>query len=214
MNSRFNKWSKWLEVIEKEVTNLFRFQHIFNEVQEIIKKNPKIQKPSSFYEFMGTSYVSFIVMGIRRQIKIDNQSISFARLLKEIIETPEILTRKRFVALYSSGIGEELGNRDFNLFAENGADHIDSSKIQEDFEKLKQVGKKLEDFADKRIAHRDKREPKTIPIFQDIDDSISFFGELLKKYVLLFRAEGLPFVLPVYQYDWKEIFKHAWLTND
>lgn len=214
MNNRFNKWSKWLEVIEKEVTNLFRYQYIFNEVQEIIKKNPKIQKPSSFYEFVGTSYVSFMVMGIRRQIKIDNQSISFARLLREIIETPDILTRKRFVALYISGIGEECGNRDFNLFAENDADYIDSSKIQKDFEKLKLTGKKLEDFADKRIAHSDIREPKNIPIFQDIDDSIYFLGELLKKYVLLFRAEGLLFVLPVYQYDWKEIFKHAWLAND
>jgi len=39
-------------------------------------------------------------MGIRRQIKINEDSISFAKLLKEICDTPEILSRDRFVALY------------------------------------------------------------------------------------------------------------------
>ena len=214
MNNRFKKWDKWLGIIEKEVTNLFRYQHIFNEVQEMIKQNPTIQVQSSFYEFIGTSYVSLVVMGIRRQIKVDSQSISFARLLKEINETPEVITRKRFVSLYSTGIGIERGNRDFNMFAEEGSDFVDSSKIQQDIEKLKLAGIKMEDFADKRLAHRDKRDPKIVPRFQDIDDSIQFLGELLKKYVLLFRAQGMVSVLPVYQYDWKAIFKHAWLTSD
>ncbi len=214
MNDRFKKWDKWLGIIEKEVTNLFRYQHIFNEVQEIIKKNPIIQKPSSFYEFMGTSYVSLVVMGIRRQVKADSQSISFARLLKEINETPEVLTRKRFVSLYSSGFGIELGDRDFNTFAEEDSDFVDSSRILQDLEKLKMAGKNLENFADKRLAHSDERDPKIVPLFQDIDESIHFLGELLKKYVLLFRAQGMISVLPVYQYDWKAIFKHAWVTAD
>ena len=84
MNERFAKWNRWLDIIYDQVTDLAVYRHIFWEVQNIIKNNQRIQKPSSFYTFLGTSYVALAVMGVRRQIKQDRQSISFARLLQEI----------------------------------------------------------------------------------------------------------------------------------
>src|SRR5712691_1599164 len=104
MNQRFTKWNTWLDIIYNQVTELAVHRHIFLEVQHIIKANERIQKSSSFYSFLGTSYVTLAVMGARRQLKQDPQSVSFARLLQEIIDTPEVLSRKQFVALYKDSV--------------------------------------------------------------------------------------------------------------
>ena len=194
-----------------EIRSLSVNRNIFWEVQNVIKNNPKIQKPSSFYEFLGSTYVISALMGVRRQIKINKDSISFAKLLKEIFDTPEILSRDRFVALYKGSAVEHLANRHFDKFAGKVGSHVDPDLIRLNLEELNIKARKCEKFADQRIAHFDKRASKNIPTFKDLDDCIDFLEELIKMCYLLFRAISLTSILPVYQYDWKAIFREPWL---
>jgi len=211
MDNRFDKWNKWLDVIYSEITSLSVNRNIFWEVQDIIKNNPKIQKPSSFYEFLGSVYVVSALMGVRRQVKIDKDSISFARLLKEICDTPEVLSRNRFVALYKGSRVEQFADGDFDKFAGKARSHVDPDLVNLDLKELKAKAQKCEKYADQRVAHFDKGALKNIPTFTDLDDCIDFLEELMKKYYLLFRAPSLVSILPEYQYDWKAIFKEQWL---
>ena len=211
MDNRFNKWNKWLDVIYLEIRSLSVNKNIFWEVQNIIKNNPKIQKPSSFYEFLGNTYVISALMGIRRQIKSDEDSISFAKLLKEICDTPEILSRNRFVALYKGSAVEHLANKHFDKFAGKVGSHVDPNLIRFKLENLKVKARKCEKYADQRVAHFDKGVIKNIPTFKDLDDCIDFLEELMKMFYRLFRAISLTSMLPVYQYDWKAIFREPWL---
>ncbi len=214
MDKLFNKWIRWLEIIHKEVTSLSVNRHIFWEVQEIIKKNKKIQKPSSFYEFLGSAYASLAVMGIRRQVKIDKQSISFARLLDQISNTPTAISRQRFVALYgANSMMTEIGERDFKKFSDKSGRHVDPNIAVADLKLLQKKALKCEKFADMRVAHFDKRALKNPPTFNDLDECIDYLEELLKKYTLIFRAVCLDSVLPTWQYDWKEIFLHPWIEK-
>jgi len=225
MDDRFNKWNKWIDIIRSEITDLSINRNIFWEVQDIIKNNPKIQKPSSFYEFLVHIYVASALMGIRRQVKIDENSISFARLQKEICHTPEILSRKRFFNLYKGSSVEKIAkrmgstvekfvSRDFDKFAGKIGNHVDPELIKLDFEELKSKAQKCEKYADRRVAHFDKQPMSNIPTFEDLDNCIDVLEKLLKKYYLLFRAGSLASILPVSQnkYDWKAIFKEAWIT--
>jgi len=219
----FSKWNKWIDVIRSEITDLSFNRNIFREVQDIIKNNPKIQKPSSFYEFLVNIYITSALMGVRRQVKIDEDSISFAKLQKEIYHTPEILSRKRFFDLYkgttverfAKSIGstvEQFDSRDFDKFAGKRGIYVDPELIKLDFEKLKSKAQKCEKYADRRVAHFDKRGMDSIPTFADLDNCIDFLEILMKKYYFLFRAGHLS-ILPVSQnkYDWKAIFKEIWL---
>lgn len=215
MDKTFIKWNKWLDIIYKEVTSLSVNRHIFWEVQEIIKKNKKIQKPSSFYEFLGSAHASLAVMGIRRQIKINKQSISFARLLAQIINNPGVLSRQRFVFLYGSDpMMKEIGERDFEKFADKTGKHINPAVVSADLAHLRTKAAKCERYADMRVAHFDKRALKHPLTFNDLDVCIDYLEELLKKYTLIFRATSLTSVLPTWQYDWKEIFLHPWIEAD
>jgi hypothetical protein len=214
MKDRFDKWNKWLDVINDEVATLAINRHIFWEVQNIIRNNEAIQKPSSFYAFLGSSYVALAVMAVRRQLKIDKTSISFARLLQEIIDTPAVISRARFVDLYKGSNVEDLADRDFDRFSADGKSYVDIEMVRADLEKLNTLGQGCEAFADKRIAHYDSRAPKVLPTFNELDACIDYLEWLLKKYRLLFRAEAVISVLPAWQYDWKEIFQLPWLPSE
>jgi len=211
MDPRLSKWLRWLDVIKSEIKDLVVSKHTFHEVQKMIAANPKIQVKNSFYRYITSTYVSHALIGVRRQVKTDPQSISLALLLQELIKTPEVLSRKYYVGLYNGSTVEDLADKDFNRFATPGAAHINSSQVEEDLQQLRDITLKCEDFADKRIAHRDKREPKAPPTYNEVDDCISLLDELYVKYLLMFEAKAMDTLLPTWQDDWKEIFRTPWI---
>ena len=213
MDQKFEKWERWLEAIREEVMDLVRSKHIFWKLGDIVKNNPKIQKPNSFYKFAGETYFVYAVMGIRRQIKPHKDSVSFAGLLQEIIEMPCVLSRKRFVALYERAAQFEA-NHDFTEFAQGNAEHIDPNKVQQDLDKLKKLGREVVPFADERIAHYDKQLVENVPSFGELDACIDFLAELTEKYWLLFKAETIEMlVMPIVD-CWEEIFRQPWIPPD
>ncbi|MFQ5673448.1 MAG: hypothetical protein ACE5G9_10160, partial [Nitrospinales bacterium] len=169
----------------------------------------------SFYNLIrpfGTfSATCYIAIGIRRQIKVDKQSISFARLLKELAETPSILSRKYYTGLYKN---EGLKSLDFDQFCtKEEGNHISPKMVEADLEKLKRIASNVEGFADKRVAHHDRKPPKILPTFNEVDDCLKVLDELYVKYHLIFHAESMASLMPTYQYDWKEIFEVPWIDS-
>ena len=210
---KFSVLRKWIEVIYKEVESLTIHREIFWQVQAIIKNNPKIQKGNSFYSYLGSTYSSSIVMGIRRQVKIEEQSISLARLLDEIHKAPEDISKKQFVRLYGRNeYMRKIGEQDFDRYYGFGQEYIDSKTVKMDLDKLKFKLKKCERYADKIVAHIDKKKPKTLPTFKDVDLCIELLERLVLKYYTLFTGKAVNSMLPTWQYDWKEIFRTPWIT--
>lgn len=209
MEHRFEKWNNWFENIDEDVCVLISNQAIFKQIQEIVDNNPKIQQPNLFYTFIADTYVAFTVMAIRRQIKFHKESISFAGLLKEIIETPHILTRKRFVDLYPSSM-QKNANSDFQQFSGYCKDHVDPDVVKQDLKNLRDFARDLEAFADRRIAHYDKQELENIPTFENLDVCIDYLDELTKKYYLLFKGSAKPLLVKNLD-DWQEIFREPWI---
>jgi hypothetical protein len=211
MDPKLTKWIEWLKLINEEITQLVIAKDIFWSVQELIEKNKDIQKPSSFYEYLADTYIAFIVMGIRRQIKNDQQSISFVRLLSEIADQPQIISRKYFKSLYKGSAVEFLADNDFNQFCKNHGDKsISQEMVTNDICHLREVARVLEDFADKMVAHLDKKKPKVIPSFQNVNEAIDFLDKLYIKYHLMVHAGSMGTLMPVYQYDWQQIFDYPW----
>ena len=89
--------------------------------------------------------------------------------------------------------------------------YISSRIVQDDLKELREKGHLIEEYADKKIAHLDKKEPKIIPTFSNADNSIDFLDKLYRKYHLIFHAEStIESVMPIYQYDWQQIFDYPW----
>ena len=214
MNDKFDKWKKWLEVIYHEIIGLSENRYVYQRVSKIVEDNPKIQKPSLFYEFLTRSYAVLMLMGIRRQIKADKESISFARLLDEICKNPEVISREDFVALYKGSDVEYRASQDFDQFAGEGSPYVDPQIVSKDIEDLKAKAQKCEECADKIVAHTDEKKPSSLPTYEDVDVCLDLLQGLLQKYWLLFTGEMLCEFVPIPQFDWTVIFKEPWIPEN
>ena len=131
----FVKWDGWLEKINTDIVELLVSRYIFWEVQDIIKANPRIHVSSSFYTWMGRLYATHASVGIRRQQDSGTDTVTLRRLLGEIRDNPQVLSRDRYVALYKEG-AQEFGHHDFDKIAGQGRSHIDSGMVIKDLEQL------------------------------------------------------------------------------
>lgn len=208
------KWNEWLDTIYKDVQNLLTNRYIFREVQKIISSNPRIQIGSSFYDWMGSVYAASQVIGVRRQVDADSDSISFRNLLDEIRQHAHILSRERYVSLYKdSGLPNDIPHRDFDRKAGTGRNHIDPVVVEADLSALQEKAERIRKYVNKRIAHFDRAEFKSLPTYAELDECLDYLEALLKKYLSLLQAKTHLSIVPVWQYDWKEIFRRPWIEK-
>ena len=225
-SQKLEKWLKWMQTIQDEIIKLLSDVKVFWEVQDMIRQNPHIQKPSYFYHYLESSYISHALVGLRRQIKNQKDSISFVGLLKDIAENPNELSFSYYLAIRNSesdfqcfqrsGIPfsyREMIEEEFKRYADPNCEHVCPKMVKGDLKELEETAKTCEDFADKRIAHRDKRNPKTVPTHDQFDNCLKLLEKTYGKYHLLFYAEGIPTLYPEPQYDWKVIFRKPWLVT-
>ena len=214
ISPKLKKWLKWMKAIEKEIYSLVVDANMFWEVQDMIRENPRIQKPSAFYRYLGRTYLSHALAGLRRQIKPQKDSISLVGLLEDIAKNPEELSRSYYRSLCVNPDGPDVSQiemDDFAPYADASGEHVCPQMVKDDLDTLKSAVEKHEEFADKRIAHWDKGEPDVIPTFGELDDCIKLLDKMYVKYHLLFYAEGTSTLMPTYQYEWKKIFLEPWL---
>lgn len=70
LDQKLEKWIRWIRVIQEDIQPLVIAKDVFRSIQDLIKANPKIQKPTLFYWYMGATYAAYALMGIRRQAKL------------------------------------------------------------------------------------------------------------------------------------------------
>ena len=211
MNPKLKKWLDWIEKIQENAHDLLMDQHLFQEYSEIIRKNPAIQRPSDFHDWVRKNYASSVALHIRRQLDMDSDSISIKRLLTEIQNDPQILTKEWHRSLYKT-LGPSYADKDFEDIAGQG-EFFDPNIAKEDIEKLDTLGEHIEKYATRRLAHNSNRPIQTDPTYNDLTNFINEFEQIMKKYILLLTASGYESLLPVWQYDWAEIFTKPWIKN-
>ena len=234
-SQKLEKWLGWMETIHDDILALVKDTNMFWEIQDIIRGNPRIQKPNAFYSYLTRTYLSHALAGLRRQTKLQKDNISFVRLLDDITKNPKELSRSYFNSRHSHSNGPDLDQvvgkagleavgivdssqlkeiikmDDFAQYADASGAYICPQMVKDDKTLLESEVKKHVEYVDKRIAHWDKREPKVVPTFGDLDNCIKLLDQMYVKYHLLFHAESMDTLMPTYQYEWKSIFCEPWL---
>lgn len=212
-DSRYDKWRKWLKVVDGEVTTMFLRRETWRGLVTIIQANPAIP-PSHVFDFLAHGYVAMQATAIRRQADADSRVISMASLLLEIAKYPDTVSRDRFVSQYPWG-AQYIGDSAFDGFAGNGGSHIDSVRVQADLDKLQAAAVATKRYVDRHVAHTDKeRRPEDIPSFSELDKAIDTCGALLQRYLLLFEQVDRDPIAPIPQYDWVAPFRLPWIVPD
>ena len=183
---------------------------------DIVKKNEHLDKRSMFFGFFISTYGDSLVMGIRRQVKETNDdSISLAKLLSEISENPELITRSDFYELYQDAdpfLKALHMQKSFDEFADPNSSFINGERVRSDLRKLKEICLKAENYADKKVAHWDKTEPSLDFTLEDIFKALDYLGELIQRYSVLLFAINLD-LHPHPQYPVFHIFQEPWILS-
>jgi hypothetical protein len=224
-DSRIEKWFRWLEVIQGEIYELLMLRYVFGETQKIIKANPKIQIDGYFYEWLAIAYSKTASVGVRRQLDCDSSVITLGRLLSEIQQSPTLLTLERFEGMYTHGqsnrtkkqrmlyeLQRRQAQKDFKQFSGKLMKHVNPALVCKDLILLSLVVEPIRKYVNKRVAHRDRKQFSSIPTFPDLDKAIDSMFNTFKKYMLLLKAVQYDITIQP-QWDWKDIFKTAWIEN-
>ncbi len=92
-------------------------------------------------------------------------------------------------------------------------DHIDPEIVKSDLEHLKKYSDNVEVLSDQRLAHRDKRDFKSVPQIYELESCIETFEILCRKYYLIFHAEHIDLLTDYNEPDLKQMFYDAILLE-
>jgi AbiU2 len=193
-----------------EIYALFLHRATYRRVGEIVQDHGQLPE-SYFWRYLQDTYAATQAIAVRRQAETSSRVISLGRLLAELSDSPEEASRAFFVGLWA-GERRAGAEREFDeRFAGSVGTHLDPAIPRADLKTITDSAEPLKTFVDEHLAHSDARAGKDLPTFAQLEVAIDEMGELLKKYVYLFKASTLMELVPLIQHNWEAIFRQAWI---
>lgn len=208
-------WQSLLTTIEKELAWALTGHDIYKEVRNIVRKNEKTRSPVLFWKWMRENYLDSASMRIRRLNDADKGMLSLKRLITDIKENHEAITRQEYVSEYSKRMQKEgFADRDFEIFGDRRSSTISIKRINRDIEHLDKQTQIIRKYTDKWLAHaKSNRHNEPIPTLRDLEKALDAIDNICMKYHLLLTRGGMRTCKPIITYDWKEPLRHPWIEN-
>src|ERR1700737_3959058 len=197
-SARIAKWKRWLKVLDDGVTALYHHRALWQEIAKTIDGNPAIPRTSAL-NMLHTMYAAAQAVAVRRIAEPGTRDISFGSLLGEIHDYALEITQKWWLSHYDDAWSRALGGyRDWNNnFAGTTGTHLDAALVRADLGEMKPRVEPISRYVDKWLAHRDRRPPRNVPTFADLNRAIDCQGELLTRYTLLLMVADRQVVAPL-----------------
>lgn len=212
------KWRSWIEEpIRNDIIDMHFKRLIWREVNQMMKDNPEVgDLPSAFWDFHHDNYAVALAIAVRRQADTNARVCSLARLIKEMRDKADLLTREYFIGLWdlTNGLEVRQANGAFDRLAGEGADHLDPAIARRDLEALQVAARKVRLYVDQHVAHDQTEPTAALPTFEELHAAIDTIGEIFKRYTVVLTAGSYVSLEPFIQSDWKAIFRVAWLRPD
>lgn len=205
-------WLEWLKAIDRDVARVFRDRFMWREVA-VMTEATKL--PSShIFNGLNTWYAQSQMIAVRRQAEIAPSGrkhvVSLAALLDQMARHPSVMTRDRYVSLYPPNM-RPRGDAAFDRIAGVGESRIPVEAPRAALQDVAEAASPLKEYVDRVVAHSDRRRPRTIPTFGELDHAIDVVGFVFTEWSQWLTANVRWEMEPVFQYDWKAPFRVAWL---
>lgn len=210
---RVAKWRRWLCRIEKELIVLAQSRAIYSEVVEMVGSNPAINRGNRFYDWISGNFVEAFLMGVRRQLDRDKNSVSLMKLLQDIRQQSCLLNQEFHSTLYQPEM-THLAQATFEKAIGTPATHLPMAMVVEDIDALEEISALHKTYIDRHVAHSDRRQTGVaMATYGDLYGAGETMEKLFSKYYLLLCGADYRSLLPVVEYDWKAIFRVPWIAE-
>jgi hypothetical protein len=209
--ARMARWLEWVEALKREVWQLHHHRSLFKQMTDALMKASGDQ--TFFLEHYWDLYHQSQMSAIRRLVDQSQDAVSLTRLLTELAEHPETMTRAVHVALWKSTDDDPYGDREreaneaFDAYADGTGDNVNPEAVRRDLGEWKAASKPIKKWVDQYVAHKQAKPNAEAVSEDDFDAVIDAVSELVQKYTLLFTASWIAEMVPVIQGDWKWPFR-------
>jgi hypothetical protein len=213
-DEQWDAWKKLITRIYKETVYAFRNRLVWREINEIYRNNSRLmQEGGFFHDWMKGCYGRDQAVAVRREADRGSDVLNLIQLLYQMSKRPEVITRKRYKALFSpdSVITDHMQEQDFTRMCGPGP-YMDPGLIRRDYKRLLKDCRPVVNYVNKKIAHRTDTEIKLT--IEQIDTGMDAVEEVLQKYYLIFTASSLLGAEPAIQFNWQSAFTFPWITPD
>lgn len=224
----WEKWQHWLTKIDDEILDLHHHHEIWRTLVDLIAEQ-KLSESEYFVDAFTKMYVAGQAMAVRRQADTGQGTVSLARLLTGLTHQSRVVTQESFFALW--GLDDAGADTDrerlerrartkratkaWAQFAGPSMSRtLDPAVPRGDLQRLQETAAAVVGYADKTIAHRDLRRPKSLPRFQELHAAIKVLGQLYCRYCLLLTgsAPNPASLAPTMLGDWLAPFRRPLAT--
>ena len=207
----YEKWIDWLERLKKDVLELHHHRDIWRAMNDVLGTS---EGSETFHDHYARCYVVAAASAVRRLAdpRWGQKSITIARLLHDLGAQRAVMTRDRYVQLFDGNVLDEIRNgapAEFDRLWGDSEGLVRPSILTDLDAVLNETSEQIASWVDRTIAHLDKRGPASNPTFVELDDAILAIGQVLKRCLLLLRAENWVSLTPTPRDDWRAPFRRA-----
>lgn len=147
-------------------------------------------------------------MGVRRHVKRHDDSVSLVQILSQMRECAPQLTFQFYLTQFPRKDEDVFlwQKPTFKLISSDGV-AASADIITGDIAKLKQLTVQVEMFADKQLAHLDRKGADGAVTFNDLDRAVETLDDVACKYICLLTGKGYSTLKATVQFDWMKVFR-------
>jgi hypothetical protein len=206
------KWRRWIKVIDQVIFDSIREDKlVFDNYYALVESNKAISSPWNFHHCVLQNHGRSLILQVRKLVDSDSRTYSLRKLLGEIANNPESITKRSFVAAYQKHHRDIATNNWAKYVHGKSVPHLPKSVPLKDIELLKRLSKRICILINKDIAHLDRRRRKWTTNFDELYDLLKRLVSIAEKYGdLLGRAAADDLDNFAITYEWMSIFDVAW----
>jgi hypothetical protein len=211
VNVQLAKWREWSERrIRPEIYEIYLHRHISTELTAITKA--KELPASYFFTYLAETYATSQMIAVRRQADRHRKVASLAKLMAEIAQAPQTITRDFYVREWGDDLPGHASGA-FDSYAAAGDKNADPNRIRQELALLDETVSRVKRYVDQSVAHSDSNAKAMVPTFNDLNAAIDLLGKFYNRYHgLLFPGSSYATLVPVItSHDWKAALRVPWI---
>jgi hypothetical protein len=212
----WRKWVTWVGAIETDLAVMVDDHALFDVFMDVVARNDawlRENEGGAFLDLVRRSFIASAFMGVRRQVKAkDKGAISLLRLLSEVAAQAHQITYDLYLSFHPLKPDYwEWQRGTFDKLSEDGL-VVSSGIVQKDIAEAEALSGKIEEIADRQIAHLDPRGTEATATFHDLAKCLRLFDELAVKYILFFTGASYSKTIQArLAFDTRRVFRHPFI---
>lgn len=212
---RIEKWTRWCEgPIQNSILTMHLQRDTWQQVGRILTEHGRL--PDSYWwEFMVDTYAVTQAVAVRRQADTHPGVASLGKLISEISEDSDRITREFWLDLWADDPFDILiAQREWAAtYGGTAVSHLDPAIATADLSMLRSASAVVKNYVDKHVAHADYRAARSGVTLSltEVHDVIDVIGTLYQKYYSLLTAHSMGTLVPIIQHDWTAVFRQPWI---